>query len=393
MRASACYNPETMKIVFAGGETGGHFYPLIAVAESVRDIVRERHLIAPQMYYLAPTPYDQEALFENEIAYIKIPAGKWRRYFSIQNYLDLFVTLSGFFSALLTLFRLYPDVVFSKGGGASVPVTMAAKWLNIPVIIHESDAKPGRANLAASKYAYRIAVAFESAAAFFPAKVRSKVARTGIPIRKELTRLEAGAAEELRLDPGVPTVLVLGGSSGARAINEVILSAASELVESANIIHQTGRELFASVETTAKIVLEKSANAARYHPFPYLNSLSLRRAAGAAAIIISRAGATAVAEIALWGKPAILIPIPESVSHDQRANAYAYAKTGAAVVLEEQNLSPHVVVSEVRRLLADTAAQQTMSAASATFANTEAAKIIAEEIVALSLSHEPQTAV
>ena len=380
-----------MKIVFAGGETGGHFYPLIAVAEAVRDIARDRHLIKPTLYYLAPTPYDQEALFENEIAFIKIPAGKWRRYFSLENYLDLFVTFGGFISAFITLFRIYPDVVFSKGGGASVPVTMAARWLHIPVIIHESDAKPGRANIMASRFAYRIATAFDSTAAYFPQKVRDKVARTGIPIRKELMRLEEhGAAEELLLDPSVPTVFILGGSSGARAINEVVLSALTELVEVANVIHQTGRALYTSVETTAKIALEKSPNAARYHPFPYLSALSMRRAAGAATLVISRAGATAIAEIAIWGKPSVLIPIPEEVSHDQRTNAYAYAKTGGAVVLEEANLSPHVLVSEVKRLLTDEAARQTMSAAAATFANAEAATIIAEEIVTIGLSHEPQ---
>jgi UDP-N-acetylglucosamine--N-acetylmuramyl-(pentapeptide) pyrophosphoryl-undecaprenol N-acetylglucosamine transferase len=383
-----------MKIVFAGGGTGGHFYPLIAVAEALRDIARERHLLAPQLYYLAPTPYDQEALFENEIAYMQVPAGKWRRYFSVQNYLDAFVTLGGVISALFALFRIYPDAVFSKGGFASVPVVIAANLLRIPVIIHESDAKPGRANIMASKHAYRIAVAFDSAAAYFPQKVRSRVARTGIPIRKELMLLESeGAEQELSLDPSVPTVLILGGSSGAKAINEVVLSAASELVETANIIHQTGRDLFASVETTAKIALEKSPNASRYHPFAYLSALSMRRAAGVASLVVSRAGATAVAEIALWKKPSILIPIPETVSHDQRANAYAYAKTGAAVVLEEANVSPHVLVSEVKRLLGDENLRAQMSAAAGTFANAEAAKIIAEELVALSLSHEPQAPV
>ena len=302
------------------------------------------------------------------------------------------MTVRGFISAFITLFRIYPDVVFSKGGGASVPVTMAARWLHIPVIIHESDAKPGQANVIAARFAYRIATAFDSTAAYFPQKVRDRIARTGIPIRKELTRLEEhGAAEELLLDPSVPTILILGGSSGAKAINEVVLSALTELVDSANVIHQTGRDLYASVETTAKIALEKSPNAARYHPFPYLSALSMRRAAGAATLVISRAGATAIAEIAIWGKPSVLIPIPEEVSHDQRTNAYAYAKTGAASVLEEANLTPHVLVSEVKRLLSDGGARQAMSAAAATFANAEAASIIAEEIVTIGLSHEPQT--
>lgn len=380
-----------MKIVFAGGGTGGHFYPLIAVAEEVRRIARERRLIAPKLYYIAPTAFDEEALFENEIAFIHCPSGKWRRYFSFKNFTDVFVTISGFLMAVITLFRIYPDVVFSKGGYASVPVVCAAWLLRIPVIIHESDAKPGRANLMAAAFAYRIAITFENAASFFPAKVRDRIARTGIPIRRAITTLEPqGAVEELGLDPTVPTVLVLGGSSGAQRINETLLSALPELVQSANIIHQTGRELFKGVEGTAKVILDGNAYQSRYYPFPYLNILSMRRAAGAAHLIISRAGMTTVAEIALWKKPALLIPIPESVSHDQRMNAYAYAKTGAAIVIEEQNLTSHLLVSEVRRILADASLRATMSEKSTLFANAEAGTIIAEEIIAVALSHEPQ---
>ena len=381
-----------MKVVFAGGGTGGHFYPLIAVAEEIRAIARERRLIAPKLYYMGPSAFDQEALFENEIAFIGCPAGKWRRYFSLQNYLDLFVTLGGYFSALMTLFALYPDVVFSKGGYASVPVTLAAATLGIPVFIHESDAKPGRANLAAAGYAKRIAVAFDSTVAFFPPKTRGKAARTGIPIRSALMHpVTEGAREELRLDPTAPTILILGGSSGAQRINETVGSALPDLVQIGNVIHQTGRDNLHAAELLAQVMLEKVPDyASRYHPFPYLNALSMRRAAGAADIVISRAGMTTVAEIALWGKPAILIPIPEEVSHDQRMNAYAYAHTGAAVVIEEANLTSHLLASETRRILADQALRAQMTAASASFANADAGRIIAEEIISIGLSHEPQ---
>src|SRR3989344_360101 len=134
-----------MTIAFTGGGSGGHFYPLIAIAEALKDLVRERHLIEPDLYYLAPNPFDEKALFENRIAHVRIPAGKMRRYASILNITDVFVTLVGIVSATLTLFCIYPDVVESKGGYASVPVVLAARLLRIPVIIHESDAKPGRA--------------------------------------------------------------------------------------------------------------------------------------------------------------------------------------------------------------------------------------------------------
>ncbi len=382
-----------MKIVFTGGGTGGHFYPIIAVAEAVQKLAIEERLLAPQMYYIAPTPYDEPALFENNIQYIACPAGKVRRYFSVMNFTDLFVTLSGVVRAFFILLKIYPDVVFSKGGFASVPTVLAAHLLRIPIIIHESDSKPGKANLLAAKYAYRIGITFDSSKAFFPAKAQGNIARTGIPIRAALAMpLATGAAEELGLDPSVPTIFILGGSSGSKKINEVVLGGLPELVKVANIIHQTGKELFAETESTAKVVLGGSEHADRYHAFPFLVRDAMREAAGACSLVISRAGATSITEISLWHKPSILIPIPESVSHDQRTNAYAYAHTGAAVVLEEHNMTPHILVSEVTRILGDQNAWQAMANASMTFANADAAAIIAKELILIGQSHNPTEA-
>lgn len=378
-----------MKIVFAGGGTGGHFYPLIAIAESVRGVVRERHLIKPSLYYVAPSAFDKEALFENEIRFIPCPAGKWRRYFSIQNFFDLFVTAGGVISALATLFSIFPDIVVSKGGYASVPITIAARLLGIPVIIHESDVRPGRANLMASKFAVRIAVAHESSAKYFPENVRARIAHTGIPIREAIASPNAeGATEQFALDTEVPTILILGGSSGAERVNDVVLASLPGLTSFANVIHQTGEKNFAVVTRTSKLTLEKSTHPERYHPYPYLNVLSMRRAAGAADLVVSRAGMTAIAEIALWKKPAILIPIPEQVSHDQRDNAYAYAKTGAASVLEEANLTDHILVSEAKRILGDAELARSMGEKGASFGGLKAGRIIADEVVNIALTHE-----
>ncbi|HEX2792732.1 MAG TPA: UDP-N-acetylglucosamine--N-acetylmuramyl-(pentapeptide) pyrophosphoryl-undecaprenol N-acetylglucosamine transferase [Candidatus Paceibacterota bacterium] len=378
-----------MKVVFTGGGTGGHFYPLIAVAEALQEIVTERHLVTPKLYFMAPKPFDEEALFQRNIVFVKNGAGKMRRYFSLRNVTDIFVTIAGFAQALITLTKLYPDVVFSKGGYASVPVVLAAWVLRIPIIIHESDSKPGRANLFAAKFAYRIGIAFESSASYFPVKARGKIAKVGIPVRQDVARVEReGAHQLLGLDPAVPTILILGGSLGSQRINETVLAALPELVAFANVIHQTGKDHFQAMQRTAPVALQGSAHADRYHAFPYLNSESMRRAAGAANVVISRAGATSITEISLWHTPAILIPIPENVSHDQRSNAYAYARTGAAVVLEEGNLTPNLLASEARRLALDTATAESMVAASTTFATADAARIIADEITAIALSHE-----
>lgn len=378
-----------MTIAFTGGGSGGHFYPIIAIAEAIQDLVREEHLIEPSLYYLAPDPFDEKALFENGLVYVRIPAGKMRRYFSILNFTDLFVTFAGVVKAFVALFRLYPDVVVSKGGYGSVPTVLAARLLRIPIVIHESDAKPGRANLFAAKFAQKIAVSFESAAAYFPKKAQGRIARTGIPIRKALMRLESEGAEQyLKLDTEAPTVLIMGGSQGAVKINEVVLSALSELVSFANVIHQTGQANFKNVQAVAHVVLGKDAHASRYHAVDYLSEISLQRAAAVADIIVSRAGANSIAEIGLWKKPAIIIPIPESVSHDQRTNAYAYAATGAAIVIEEANLAPHLLVSEIRRIVNDPELSKRMANGAAGFTDPDAARILAREVLAIALSHE-----
>ncbi len=378
-----------MTIVFTGGGTGGHFYPIIAIAEALEDIVREKRLIAPMLYYLAPNSFDEKALFENGITYVHIPAGKMRRYASFRNVTDLFITALGIFSATITLFRLYPDVVVSKGGYGSMPTVIAARLLRIPVIIHESDAKPGRANLFAAKFATKIAISFESAASYFPKRVQNKIARTGIPIRKALMRVEVeGAQQYLKLETGIPTILVLGGSQGAMKINEMLLSSLSRLISFANIIHQTGQAHFTNVQAVASVVLGKEPHAERYHPVDYLSEVSLQRAAGVASIIVARAGANSIAEIGLWKKPAILIPIPESVSHDQRTNAYAYAKTGAAVVLDEENLTPHILTSEIERITNDPELAKKMGDSAEGFTDPDAARILATEVLAIALPHE-----
>lgn len=378
-----------MTIAFTGGGTGGHFYPIIAIAEAIHDLVRERRLIEPTLYYLGPVPYDQEALFENGIVYMHVPAGKWRRYRSFKNISDLFITLAGTLSALVTLFRLYPDVLVSKGGYASVPSVLAARLLRIPVIIHESDSRPGRANLFAAKFATKIAVSFESAAAFFPKKSQDKIARTGTPIRKALTRVEPeGAREYLGLEAGVPTIYITGGSQGSERINETVLTALPNLVAFANVIHQTGEANLKNVEAVANVVLTKDPHAGRYHPFAFLTALSLQRAAGIADVIVSRAGTGTIAEIAVWKKPAILIPIPEAISHDQRSNAYAYAHTGAAVVIEEENLTPHLLASEAQRIVTNPDVASKMSAAAAGFTDPDAARVVASSVLALALTHE-----
>jgi len=374
-----------MKIVLTGGGTGGHFYPIIAIATAIRAVAREEKIIAPQLYYMAETQYDSRVLFDNEITFIPISAGKVRNYFSILNFFDLFKTAWGVVRATIDMFSIYPDVVFGKGGYVSFPALFAAKILRIPVIIHESDSTAGKVNKWASKFAQRIAVSYKEAADDFPTE---KVAFTGNPIRTELvTPLKNGAYEFLKLDPNIPTLLIIGGSQGSQIMNDTVLDILPRLIEKYQVIHQTGKNNFKDVSGRAYIILQNNQNKDRYHPYDYLNVLALRMVAGIAELVISRAGST-IFEIACWGIPAILIPIQKSNGDHQRKNSFSYAREGGAVVLEEPNLTPNVLFEEITRLMESREIRDTMSRSAKAFAHTDSAITIAKEIVSIALRHE-----
>ena len=332
-----------MKIIFTGGGSGGHFYPIIAIAESIQKITKEKKLISPEMYFFAPSPYNQGLLYDHQIEYKKVTAGKMRRYFSILNFTDFFKTLWGILGALLDVFDIYPDVVFSKGGFGSVPTVIAARLLRIPVFIHESDSVPGLANKWTGKFATRIAISYKEAAKYFSIK---KVAYTGQPVLEEkLTPITNGASEFFGFDQSVPTIFIIGGSQGAETINNAIMDILPDLVKNFQIIHQCGAGQEQSVRTeTEKIIKEgegKYADAIRsnYRLFPFLEAEQIKSAYAACDVVISRAGAGSIFEIAAVGKPAILIPIANSSSDHQLANAREFSAFGA-VVVEEDNLTP-----------------------------------------------------
>ena len=361
------------------------FLSIIAVAESLKKIVKEEKFIDAQVYYMAPAPYDERLLFENGIAFRRSYAGKIRRYFSFKNIFDYFKTAFGVTKAVFAVWSIYPDVVFGKGGYASFPPLFAARLLRIPVVIHESDSKPGKVNEWAGKFAKRIAVSYESAAQYFP---KDRVAHTGNPVRPEIMDpITTEPTKFFGLDAAYPVILILGGSQGSVKINESIIDILPELVGEYSVIHQTGKANFEDVTKTVAVILKDNPQKNRYKPFPYLNVLSLRMAAGASSLVISRAGSS-IFEIALWKKPSIIIPIPEEVSHDQTSNAFAYSAAGACSVIEEVNLTPHVLIAEVRRILENKDISSKMISSTASFAVRDAADKIAREIINIALAHE-----
>lgn len=375
-----------MKILFTGGGTGGHFYPIIAVAEAINEEVKAKRVLPPQLYFMAPSKYNPRALFDNNIEFVQVPAGKVRRYFSLLNITDAFKTLLGCFVAIFKMYSILPDVVFGKGGYASFPALFAAKILRIPVVIHESDSRPGKVNSWAGKFAQRIALSYPDAVRYF--KHKDRVAYTGNPVRTEILQpLMNGAHEFLKLEQGIPVVLVLGGSQGAQAINDVVVGALPDLLNRYQIIHQTGKANLEAIKETLTVILKDHPYSYRYHPMDYLNELTLRMSAGVADVIVSRAGST-IFEIAAWGIPSIIIPLPHSVSHDQTDNAFAYSKTGAASVIEENNLSTHILAEEIDRIYNSPSIKQTMRDHAKAFARIDSAKVIADAILELALKHE-----
>ncbi len=379
-----------MRIVLIGGGSGGHFYPLIAVAEAIEDICKERTLIEPELLYVGPPAFDAEALLEHDIAYVPSSAGRMRRYPSILNIFSVFSNAFGVIRSTFQLFNIYPDVVFSTGGFAAFPTLYAARLLRIPVVIYDADARPGRVSLWSSKFARWIALAHLDAVERFPPKVRDRIARVGHPIRKEIIDpAKEGGNEFLKLDSSVPTIFIMGGSQGARAINEVVLDALPALISEFNIVHQAGSANVKETSSIASVVLKDSRFAERYKIFSLLNTLALRMAAGAASLVVARAGSGTIFEVASWGIPAILVPIPKDVSHDQTENAFSYARAGAGIVIEQHNLTPHLLVSEIKRIMDDTAVRTKMSNAARAFARPDAARKIAAVLLEISIAHEP----
>lgn len=377
-----------MKILFTGGGSGGHFYPIIAVAEKLNQQLAVEKINDVEMYFMSTTPYNEQLLFENKIVFKQVTAGKMRGYFSVLNFFDLFKTAWGILKALFQMFALYPDVVFGKGGYASFPVLVAAWIYRIPVIIHESDSVPGRVNAWAGKFAQKIAISYPEAAEFFPVE---RTALTGNPIREDLMRPSGKDAwKELGLDRNIPVILVLGGSQGARLINDQMVTLSPRLVEKYQIIHQTGEANVAEVQSTINGLLAGNPNASRYHVYSYLDNQTMRLAAEASTIVVSRAG-SAIFEIAVWGIPAILIPIANHVGDHQRKNAFAYSRAGAATVIEESNLGPNIIIAEIDRLVDDETKRAAMREAAHAFAKTDAAAKIAEQIITVVLRHSIQS--
>ena len=374
-----------IRILFTGGGSGGHLYPLLATAEAVaKKLLKEGSPF--EFHYLGPPTEHEEAFQKAGIRMHAIGAPKIRRYASgmFRNLLDIPKFFGSIFRALAKLYVLMPDAVFSKGGPGAFPVVFAAWFYRIPVLVHDSDAIPGLTNLLSGRFARRVAVSFESAMRYFP---KRKVLLTGNPVRVELLEgkmTPAQAKEAMGFRPDVSLVLILGGSQGSERVNEFVVLNLPDILGVSQVLHQTGTANFRNIQKLSQAAMLGTSvgaeAAAGYKAVPYFED-DMAAALSAADAVVARAGSGTIFEAAAFSKPMILIPLEESANDHQRANAYEFANAGGGVVIEEANLQPAILLSELRKILSDPGVHAKMSAASADFFRPKASEDLADALL------------
>ena len=364
-----------MEIVFTGGGTGGHVFPILAIAREMRKIYNRQDL---KMFYIGPKDeYSLDLLNKENIVTKRILAGKLRRYFSFKNLIDIFKVPIGILQAFFYLFFLAPDLIVSKGGYGSFPVVIAGRILHTPIILHESDVSPGLVSRKTSKWTIEIFTSFPDTE-FFSKK---KIINIGNAIRKDILNGSEKVAQDIfGLMADRPLILILGGSQGSQEINDTILSILPEMLQNFEIIHQTGRKNFSQVKNESNTILSPLLRK-YYHPIPFLNEREYKNAFAACSMVIARAGAGTIFEIAANKKASILIPLPNSAQDHQIKNAYAYGKTGACQVVEEENLKPHFFLEKLKYLFSRPQDIKEMSISAEKFSRPRAAEMISSYIL------------
>ena len=315
-----------------------------------------------QLYFLGPVDDDAENLFSKyDVSFQNVPSGKLRRYFSFKNVIDIvFVIPVGVVLAIIKMWKIMPDLVISKGGYGSVPIAIAAVIFHIPILLHESDVVPGKTNEYLARIAAAITVGFAEAKVSLK-KWKYKVFVTGTPVRGQLSLAsKPDAKRALGIPENEKVLLVMGGSQGARQINETLLKILPVLIVDVAIVHITGKDNFDAVSTVGKELLAHSPRADMYKVYPKLSE-KMRHALNAADVIITRAGASSLSEIARLRTPSLIIPLASSANDHQRRNALVFERAGAALVLDPTNVNKGLLKQNILRLLTDEKLRSTIS--------------------------------
>ncbi|MDP3462841.1 MAG: undecaprenyldiphospho-muramoylpentapeptide beta-N-acetylglucosaminyltransferase [Bacteroidales bacterium] len=366
-----------IKIVISGGGTGGHIFPAIAIADAMRSRFPDCKLLfvgalgRMEMQKVPQAGYEIKGLW----------ISGFQRNLSYRNLSFPFKLILSMVRAWLILKRFNPDVVIGVGGYASGPTLRAAISLKIPTLIQEQNSFPGVTNRVLGKKVNTICVAYDHMETWFP---KERTVLTGNPLRKTAVDIAGKKSEALKffgLSPDKPVLLVVGGSQGAHSINKAIGAHLKDLVIAGiQLIWQTGESYF----HRAVIQVEHDAMQETIKPHVFINRMDLAYAA--ATLIVSRAGAIAISEIAVVGKPAIFVPLPTASENHQMKNALRLSEDGAALVVENMHAEKQLI-KEVTSLITDTKRLELMSAKLERFAITDAADRIANEITSL-LKHE-----
>ncbi len=322
------------KIILTGGGTAGHVTPNIALLPRLKELGYD-------ISYIGSYEGMEKGLIEQQhIPYYGISSGKLRRYFDPKNFSDPFKVMKGYFQACALMRKLKPDIVFSKGGFVSVPVVLAAKHAKIPTIIHESDITPGLANRIAIPAASRVCCNFPETIPHLP---EGKAVLSGSPIRAELLHGDKKRAYTYTcLTPEKPVILVVGGSSGSKIINDTVRSLLPQILKNYQVIHLCGK---GNLDPTLH-------NTEGYVQYEYANA-ELADFFAVSELVISRAGANSICELLALHKPNILIPLSRNASRgDQILNANSFQKQGFSYVIEEEELTDQTLSEAIQTVLA-----------------------------------------
>jgi UDP-N-acetylglucosamine--N-acetylmuramyl-(pentapeptide) pyrophosphoryl-undecaprenol N-acetylglucosamine transferase len=375
-----------MKIVVCGGGTVGHIAPVLAVVDALRAFE-----LNSQIHYIGGGGEAEAKLVaEYGLGYSIISSGKFRRYgrgllgelkdvrTHGKNAADAIRFARGIRGARKIIKNFGADVVFCKGGYVTVPVGIAANKLKVPLVLHESDAEFGISNKTLAKRAKRIAVGFPLST-YTSFSDPDKLVFSGNPVRKQVigyTKVKSLAT--LNLPKDKPVIFIFGGSQGSAVINESIFSSLEILCQHYCIIHQTGK---ADIERARFLAHNLTTeDQGYYHPYEFLHD-DMGLAYGAADVVVGRASAGTIAEIAANKKAALLIPNIYSANAHQQKNADILSKMGAVRVLSESDLSGLRLLSELDRMVHDKKAMQYLQSTVGELYNPESAQIIAKTII------------
>lgn len=368
-----------MRLLITGGGTGGHLYPALAVA----GLLKEKDPSGKILFVGTKDGLESHIVPREGYPFREISAVKWPRQLNLQVFGVLKSLLKGYRQGLSIIREFSPHAVFATGGYVSVPIVLAAIRCGVPVYLHEQNSIPGLANKLLSRWARVIFTTFPLKKRVFPR--RAKVIYSGLPVRREILRVKReDGIRFFGLDPALPTLLVTGGSRGARAINEAMLEVYSlmqndEEMPELQIIHLTGK---ADYDRYCKQMVKegiKEENIGKLIIRPYLEEMEYGLAA--ADLIVSRAGAATLAEVTVRGIPAILIPYPYATGDHQYYNALLLAQEKAAYLIPEKELTPQRLYNAIREVIINEPLRKHLSRQIRRFGHPEAGEIIVRELM------------